>query len=178
MKNLLTTLVFAFYTMVSYGQNALVPDFKNQPMYLSDGKLNKLEKQTVENKAKAKALGLGGASSFILLLGENSPVVLSSTPTFYIKVAEDVDPETVLFLRKVSKANRNGREVEMMRVSAFAAYGAKGKSVKKEDAALGFTKVSDGVYSFTPIQPLESGEYAFLNPNSTEQSLVFAFGVR
>jgi hypothetical protein len=177
MKKIVTTIMLASFTILTFAQLTPVPDFKNQPMALVNGKLEKLEKQTVENKTKAKGMGYGGVSSFILLLGESSPVVLSSNPTFLIKVEADVDPESVIYLRKVSKANKKGREVEMMRLSAFAGYGAKGKSVKKNDSGLDFTKVSDGVFSFTPIKPLEPGEYAFLNPAATQQALVFAFSV-
>src|SRR5665647_1590072 len=113
MKKTTTTLFLAFFALLSFGQLTPVPDFKNQPMALENGKLEKLEKQTVEQKVKAKAMGYGGSSSFILLLGESSPVVLSSNPTFIIKVDADVDPESVIYLRKVAKANKKGRELEM-----------------------------------------------------------------
>lgn len=184
MKKLLSTLFLAIsFATLSFGQLTPVPDFKNQPMLLKDGKLEKLEKQTVEQKMKAKAMGYGGTSSFILLTGCCSPVVTSSTPTFVIKVEADVDPESVIFLRKIEKANKKGREIEMSRISAFAAYGAKGKSVKKNDSGLEFTKISDGVYSFVPVAPLTPGEYAFLNVSQGgamgggSNSLIYAFGV-
>lgn len=183
-KFIITSFLALFIATLSFAQLTPIPDFKNQPMLLKDGKLEKLEKQTVEQKVKAKAMGYGGTSSFIMLTGCCSPVVLDSKPTFVIKVEDDVDPESVIYLRKVAKANKKGRELEMARVSAFAAYGAKGKSVKKNDSGLEFTKISDNVYSCVPIEPLTPGEYAFLNVSQGgaigggSNSLVFAFGVK
>lgn len=173
-------MVSAF--VVSFAQNTLVPDFKNQPMLLQGDKLVKLEKQTSEQKAKMKGMGYGGTSMFIYLIGQNSPVVASSTPTFYIKVEDEVDPESVYYLTKVTKANSKGREIEIMRTSAFAGYGAKGKSTKKDDVACTYEKVEGNVFKFSPNAPLEAGEYAFIavsqGTSGSAQSLVFAFGVK
>jgi hypothetical protein len=181
MKKLIT-LLFICAFVVSFAQDTLVPDFKNQPMLLQGDKLVKLEKQTSEQKAKMKGMGYGGTSMFILLLGEFSPVTASSNPTFYIKVEDDVDPESVYYLTKVTKANSKGREIEIMRTSAFAGYGAKGKSTKKDDVACTYEKVEGNIFKFSPNAPLAAGEYAFISVAQggagSAQSLVFAFGVK
>lgn len=178
----LFTLLFVCAFAVSFAQNNLSPDFKNQPMLLQGEKLVKLEKQTSEQKMKAKAMGWGGASAFIFLIGESSPVAAPSNPTFYIKVDDDVDPESIYYLTKITKANSKGREIEIMRTSAFAGYGAKGKSTKKDDVACTYEKVEGNVFKFSPNAPLEAGEYAFVSVAQggagSAQSLVFAFHVK
>jgi hypothetical protein len=181
MKKILSLLMIVA-TVSVFAQSGLAPDFKNQPMLLQDGRLVKLEKQTSEMKTKAKAMGWGGASNFIFLSGENSPVTVPSNPVFYIKVDDDVDPETVFYLTKVTKFNKNGREIEMMRVSAFAGYGGKGKSTKEGQIACNYEKVEGTVFKFFPLEPLESGEYAFVSVSQgttgSSQSMVYAFGVK
>lgn len=181
LKRILSIIIVAIAGLV-FAQDALAPEFKNTPMLLKNGALVKLEKQTAEQKTKAKGMGYGGVSSFILLVGEKSPIRTSNKPVFYLKVDADIDPETVFYLSKVTKANSKGREVEMSRMSAFAAYGAKGKSTKADDVVCTYTKVSEGVYSLTPNNILAPGEYVFINVSQgsgqgASGSMLYAFGV-
>lgn len=182
-KLILTTLTIVGFLLVFAQQ---IPDFKNQPMLLNeDGSLSKLEKQVSEMKVKAKAMGYGGASSYINLIPANSPVSLSdNTPEFVIKVDDDIDPETVFYLTKCAVNSKN-RQIEMMRTSAFAAYGAGGKSTKKEIVALEYSKIGENVYKMTVTEALEPGEYAFVNASQGSGSagaagstVVFSFGVK
>ncbi len=182
MKNLFLGNLFVALLLSASSVNAQsVPDFKNSPMAVgADGNLLKLEKKSVEIKAKVKAMGYGGMSTFLNIDGKNSPVRLKPNAQFMLKVDVDTDPETVFYLTP-TKEVRNTREVEMNRTSAFAAYGAKGKSVKKDDITLEFSKVSEGVYKLVPSAPLVSGtEYAFVSAAqgaSGQQSVVFLFGI-
>lgn len=182
MKKLTTLLmlVFALGT-VAFAQTPQVPEFKNSPMVIKgDGTLAKLEKQNSEIKTKAKGMGYGGVSTFINIDGKTSPVRVKPNAAFMVKVEADVDPETVFYISPAKEVGKS-REIEMTRVSAFAAYGAKTKSVKKDDIVCTFTKVSDGVYKITPDSPLTPGvEYAFVNATqgaNGSQSTVFCFGV-
>ena len=179
-KNVVAILSFLICS-VAFAQQA-VPDFKNSPMAIgSDGKLIKLEKKSVEIKAKAKAMGYGGISMFLNIDGKNSDVRVSTSSSFIIKVEADVDPETVFYLTPAKIVGKS-REIEMARTSAFAAYGAKGKSVKKDDINFEFEKVTDGVFKMIPSKELApETEYAFVSTiqgSSGQQSIVFLFGTK
>jgi hypothetical protein len=182
MKRMTTVIVLVMAMFGSViAQTTQTPDFKNSPMLIkADGSLVKLEKQNSEIKTKSKNMGYGGTSTFINIDGKNSTVRVSANATFMLKVDADVDPETVFYITPAKEVNKT-REVEMTRVSAYAAYGAKTKSVKKDDISVSFTKVADGVYKITPDAPLTPGmEYAFVNAtqgSSGGQSTVFCFGV-
>jgi hypothetical protein len=172
-------LTYFFNTEVSAQP---IPDFKNQPMLLKDGQLSKLEKQTAEMKVKAKGMGYGGVSNYINLVPANSPVAMGNrSPEFVIKVEDDVDPETVFYLTLCKTTGKN-RQVEMMRMSAFAAYGAGGKSTKKDHVSLTYTKIADNVFKITVDEPLESGEYAFVNSSQGTtggaMTVVYCFAIK
>ena len=179
----LTILFFAILMLGSYATTnaqSLIPDFKNQPYAINGDKLVKLEKQTVEMKVKAKAMGYGGVSNYINMIPNTSPVVLSgSDVSFVIKTDDDVDPETLFYIT-LCKTSKKGRQVEMQRTSAFAGYGAGGKSTKKDQVAYEIEKIQDNVYKIV-VGHLEPGEYAFINTAqgaSGSNSIVYAFGVR
>jgi len=171
----LLTVVFALGTTFAQTQ---IPDFKNSPMLLkSDGSLEKLEKQSSE--LKTKAVPYVGVTRFISILGSKSPVRVKANAQFIIKVDADTDPETVFYVQASKGAGKN-REIDMEKMSAWAGYGAKGKSVKKDQVALSFEKVSDGVYKITPTGLKPGTEYGFVNATqgaSGGQSTVFLFGV-
>jgi hypothetical protein len=161
-----------------------IPDFKNQPMLVkADGSLSKLEKQSAEMKSKAKGMGYGGISTFLNLIGTSSPVSINANDAkFIMKVEDEVDPETLFYLTPCAVKGK-GREVEMARASAFAGYGAKGKSTRKDDIQLEFSKVEKNVYtiSIASATPLVSGkQYAFVSSaqgTSGSATVVFLFGV-
>ncbi|MCO5249727.1 MAG: hypothetical protein M9887_12355 [Chitinophagales bacterium] len=172
-------MLWSYATIVS--AQSLIPDFKNQPYAINGGDhLLKLEKQTVEMKTKAKGMGYGGVSSYINLIPNASPVVLDgSNVNFVIKTDDDVDPETLFYITKC-KTNNKSRQVEMQRTSAFAAYGAGGKSTKKDQVSYEIEKIQDNVYKIV-IGNLEAGEYAFINTAqgaSGSSSIVYAFGIK
>jgi hypothetical protein len=179
MKNVIVAAMVMFFAYAATAQ-VPVPDFKNQPTLLKDGKLEKLEKQSSEVKNKVHGGGYGGTTSDLHLDGPASDVRTSTKPEFVIKVDNDVDPETLYYLTKTLK-NKKGRDIEMAKQSAFAAYGATGKSVKRFHVKLDFEKVSDGVYKIKVAEPLETGEeYAFVSVGqgvNTGNSTIYAFGV-
>jgi hypothetical protein len=157
-----------------------VPDFKNTPMLLKDGKLVKLEKQNSEVKQKVNGAGFGGTSQNVTIDGPSSPVSAPAKAEFVLKVDADADPETIFYLAKCLE-HKKVREVEVGKTSAFAAYGATGKSVKRFHEKLNYEKISDGVYKLKVDEKLEPGEYAFV-PNAGgaagSMSAVYCFSVR
>ncbi len=179
MKNVLLAVV-ALFVAFGVSDQVPVPDFKNQPALLKDGKLVKLEKQSSEIKAKVNGMGYGGTSQMLTIDGGSSPVTAGSKPEFVVKVDADADPETVFYMAKCLE-HKKVREVEVGKTSAFAGYGATGKSVKRFHIKLNFEKVSDGVYKITCDETLEPGEYAFV-PNAGgaagSMSAVYCFAVK
>ncbi|MCB0657841.1 MAG: hypothetical protein KDC57_16965 [Saprospiraceae bacterium] len=179
MNKIIISTLFVLSVMVANSQKPVKPEFKNEPMFFEDGKLIKLETQTAEIKVRAKALGYGGSQMEISVPGGSSPILVSDNPTFYIWVDEGVDPETILILTKTI-FSKNKRNVPMMRVSAFAGYGARGKSMAgKYHVPYEIEKMQNGVYKITPSSELEKDmEYAFYNPEKTnsQQIKIFLFG--
>lgn len=181
------TTLFASVMMLSavtFGQTAQIPDFKNVPMLLkADGSLAKLEKVVAEVKSKTKGFSYGASVvTFINILGEKSPVVIDpADASFIVKMPDaETDPETAWNLTKVIPAKKT-RELELAQSAAAigAAFGAKGKSVKRDDVKLEYEKVEPGVYKFRPVTPLVGGtEYALQNTISgaTSNTTVFCFG--
>ena len=179
MKNVIVAVVAMFFAYAAVAQ-VPVPDFKNAPHLLKDGKLVKLEKQNSEIKGKVNGMGFGGQSQMLTIDGGSSPVSAPAKPEFVLKVDADADPETIFYLAKCLE-HKKVREVEVGKTSAFAAYGATGKSVKRYHEKLIFEKVSDGVYKVRIEEKLEPGEYAFV-PNSGgaagSMSAVYCFAVK
>jgi hypothetical protein len=179
MKN---AILAAVVMLCAYAASAQVPvpDFKNTPTLLKDGKLVKLEKQNSEVKQKVNGMGFGGMSQNVTIDGGSSPVTAPANAEFVIKVDADADPETIFYLAKCLE-HKKVREVEVGKTSAYAAYGATGKSVKRFHEKLTFEKISDGVYKIKVAEKLEAGEYAFV-PNSGgaagSMSAVYCFGVK
>ncbi len=181
MKKAILSLFLVNCSIFAFAQDIPKPEFKNQPMMLSEGELSKLEVQTAEMKMKVKGLGYGGSQQEISVPGGKSPVVALQEPTFVIWVDEGVDPESMIVLTKTEFDSKK-RNIPMMKVSALAAFGARGKSMsEKFHVDFSIEKVGDGVYKITPSGPLETGmEYAFYNPENTQaqQLKIFLFGVR
>lgn len=153
---LLLVVGMAFLSIAAIAQD--LPKFSNQPMLLEDGKLKDLEKQMSEVKMKAKGMGYGGTSSYMSILGRSSTVVTGITPEFVVKMKEvDVDPSTIFILAKCEV--KSNRQIPYMRTSAFAGYGAGGKSVNKDHVQLKFEEygTEPGAYKITTVGQLESG---------------------
>ena len=180
MKKIGSLLVMLLTVGFLVAQDA-VPEFKNQPAALENGKLVKLEKISAEVKQKVNGMGWGGVSQNIQIDGPTSPVKLSNKPEFLLKVDADTDPETVFYLAICLKAKKV-RSIEVAKTSAFAAYGDTGKSAKRFHVGLTYTKVSEGLYKVTVNETLKpEEEYAFVMKNSGASgqiSNVFCFGVK
>ena len=167
-KNLILNLSLLLFCVLIYAQDYPKPDFKNQPMLYSEGKLSSLEKQVAENKIKIKGLGYGGSQQTISVPGPHSSVRVSNTPTFIIWVDEGVDPQSLIVFAKMDFKKKK-RSLPMAKYSAFAAYGATGKSMSgKYHVDYDIKKVEDGVYAITVASELEPKmEYVFYNAEKT-----------
>lgn len=177
-KTLLLLLAAAINFGALMAQTPQVPDFKNSPMVLKkDGSLQKLEKQNSE--IKVKKVPYVGTTMFLSITGGKSDVRVGTDVTFIIKTDPETDPETLFYVQK-SKGGSKNREIDMEKVSNYAAYGAKGKSVKKDQIQLTYDKISPGVYKITPTGLQKGEEYGFVSSAqgaSGGHSTVFLFGV-
>ena len=143
----------------------------------ADGSLEKLEKQNSE--IKVKKVPYVGTTRFISITGAKSPVRVGTDAVFIVKVDAETDPETVFYVQECKGGGKN-REIDMEKISAYASYGAKGKSVKKDQKPLNFEKISAGVYKIIPTGLKAGTEYGFVQSSqgaSGAQSTVFLFGV-
>ncbi|MDR7129918.1 hypothetical protein J2X69_002264 [Algoriphagus sp. 4150] len=181
MKKIILSLLLVNCSFFAFAQDFPKPEFKNQPMLLSDGELSKLEVQTAEIKVKVKGLGYGGSQQEISVPGGKSPVVTPQEPSFVIWVDEGVDPESLIVLTKTEFSSKK-RNIPMLKISALAGFGARGKSMSdKYHVNFDIEKVEAGVYKITPSGPLETNmEYAFYAPTETnaQQIKIYLFGVR
>jgi|ERR1043165_3962811 hypothetical protein len=162
MKKTMLLLIAVVISAGAFAQEPQIPDFKNTPMLLKkDGSLGKLEKANSEIKAKTKGFSYGASVvSFINILGGHSPVKIDPADAqFILKLADaETDPEASLYLTKVIVA-KDTRELELSQSAAAmaSAFGGKGKSVKRDDIKVEYTKVAPGVYKFVPSTPLTPG---------------------
>jgi len=123
--------------------------------------MDKLEKANSEVKSKTKGFSYGASVvQFINILGGHSPVKVDPADASFIVKLQDAetDPEASLYMTKVVVA-KDTRELELAQsaTAMAAAFGGKGKSVKRDDVKLEFTKVAPGVYKFVPETPLTPG---------------------
>jgi hypothetical protein len=157
------------------------PEYLNQVYYIGDSnKLLSLEKEKATMKTKTKLGGFGGSSSSYVMEGSSSPVQFgNSKPSFAVKTeGMMMDPSNVLKLYRFEKKN-NTRE------SMISNSGFRGKNSSNNQGGISFTikKTSTGVFVLSPEEPLEPGEYGFMNMmtptvKGREYSLpVFAFAV-
>lgn len=139
------------------------PEYMNQLYYVEDSnKLVSLEKEKATMKTKTKLGGFGGASSAYVMEGSSSTVKLGkSKPSFAVKIDANMmmmDPSSMLRLYKFDK-KKDTRES----IISKSGFGGKNNSVNTDGISCTIKKTSTGVYIVSPEEPLEPGEYAFLN---------------
>lgn len=170
-KTILTLLTVVTMVGFAAAQDAQVPEFKNNPMYLkADGSLEKLEKQTASIKDKGGSNGFANAYSFgktngsiqyINCTGASSTVTLPTTATFVVKLTDvETDPEGTFVLTEAVVV-KNMREVYIRKDY--------GRNVQEKQIVLKYEKVSPGVYKILPDHLNPGTEYCFV-PNTADAS--------
>lgn len=139
-----------------------------------------LEKNKAKMVTKAKAMGLGGASTNYVIDGEKSPVRLQKkdSTSFIVTLAEGMGEPSVwfgLFKVDVKKGKRSGNFINSKVLVVKS---------KEGDGIIPFTVKSLGnhVFEIIPSEKLEAGEYFFVNKGSSAtyggQAVdAFAFGI-
>lgn len=139
-----------------------------------------LEKNKAKMVTKAKAMGLGGASTNYVIDGDKSPVriPLRDSISFIVSMAEGTGEPSAwfgLFRADVKKGKRSGNYINSKVLVVKS---------KSGDGIIPFTVKSLGnhVYEIIPSEKLEAGEYFFVNKGTAAtyggQAVdAFAFGI-
>lgn len=170
-------LLILFNNAISQNKDIPKPDFADQVMYFDtlNNSLVKLENVKPEYRAKAIALGYGGAKMLISLKGQKSPVRISSNKpqVFLIRLKDpDVDPNTFINFSTFN-SSKIRREAEYMKIITFSG-GAENVNEKQK---IVIEKISDNICAITFKEPLKPGEYTFTYELSTTPINCFAFGI-
>lgn len=133
-----------------------------------------LPRETPEEKAKARALGFGGAKVYLHWPTQTCAVRFNSArlPKFAVRVAStQKDPHEIIKLYKLEVA-KDGRRLSM---ASTGVLGISSKSTTEQNA-VGFSAQVFGKSSLliTPDSPLAPGEYVF---SSTDSQNSYCFGV-
>lgn len=136
--------------------------------------LTPLERQTGSTAIDVKAMGFGGAESYIRVSGDRSPVRLKEgDPADFVVLvsSQNVDPQSAVQLFALDTIDGDRR----LPVARAASMGLSGRVVATESQipirAIRYGKSSLLV---TPLEPLGPGEYAFAGPIA---GVGFCFGV-
>jgi hypothetical protein len=140
----------------------------------TSGDLMPLERQTGSSAIDVKAMGFGGAESYIRVSGDRSPVRFKegdTTDFVVLAASQSADPQALaqLFVLDAIEGDRR------LPVARAASMGISGRSVTTE-SQIQLRAVRYGKSSFlvTPAEPLGPGEYAFAGPVA---GVGFCFGV-
>jgi hypothetical protein len=162
------------------GQDAagslLEPDFIGNFCWRNPttGRLTSLERQTGSSTIKVKAMGFGGAESYIQVPGDHSEVRFKegdATDFVLLVSSQSTDPQSAaqLFVLDVIDGDRR------LPVARAASMGISGRAVATESQlALRATRYGKSSFLLTPAEPLGPGEYAFAGPIT---GVGFCFGV-
>lgn len=138
------------------------------------GHLTPLERQMGASVIDVKAMGFGGAESYVRVDGDRSSVrVKEGDPTDFVVLAssQSIDPQSIAQLFALDVAGGDRR----LPVARAASMGFSGRGVATE-SQIALRAIPYGKSSFllTPLEPLGPGEYAFAGPTP---GVGFCFGV-
>lgn len=138
------------------------------------GELAPLARETGSSAIDIKAMGFGGAETYMRVAGDHSSFRLrEGEPSDFVVLAssQSVDPQSIaqLVVLDVSGGERR------LPVARAASMGLSGRGVLSE-SQIALRAVPYGRSSFllTPVEPLAPGEYAFAGPTP---GVGFSFGV-
>jgi hypothetical protein len=138
------------------------------------GRLTSLERQTGSSTISVKAMGFGGAESYIRVAGDRSPIRFKEgdASDFLLLVSsQNTDPQSVaqLFILDVREGDRR------LPVARATSMGMSGRAVASESQlVLRAARYGKSSFLLTPAEPLGPGEYAFAGPIT---GVGFCFGV-
>jgi len=138
------------------------------------GRLKSLERQTGSSTISVKAMGFGGAESYIRVPGDRSPVRFKegdATDFVLLVSSQNTDPQSVaqLFILDAQEGDRR------LPVARAASMGISGRAVATESQLpLRATRYGKSSFLLTPAEALGPGEYAFAGPIT---GVGFCFGV-
>jgi hypothetical protein len=149
------------------------PEWPGQVMLVSDGKLISLEKQALFSEIRTHGIGgLGGGEKVYFVAGTKSNVIAGTTPEFLVRMEVKSDPATVIGMDMV-QINVKKKLREVVVASQKGALGGKTSTTTEKFVVLKFTKYGEGSIKFSPVSPLEPGEYMITTTASGSNAYLF-----
>lgn len=160
MKRSVALLLFTFCLQLVARSQQSESQTLNHFYYIADSnKLETLEKVEAAMKSKSKLGGFGGTSSAYVMEGSSSSVhIASQQPSFGIFMSSMMDPSQVIRLFRFEKKDKS-------RESVVSKSGPMGKNNNSNFVGINYSvkKNEKGMYIIVPDEPLQPGEYGFIN---------------
>jgi hypothetical protein len=138
-----------------FAQQVPQPDFANVPAYYIEGssELHNLAKENVNMVGKMKA-------AMYEAPGAKSKIRIKATDNYVLLIkAEQIDPSSVMQIKKATITKKNNRQVPMAQASGFFT-----QTVNTSEGAIPYNlkKLDNNVFQIVPESELEPGEYIVL----------------
>lgn len=155
--------------MIPFGLYAQTEiEFINHPYY----KGHPLEKHTAKLSVKVRAMGYGGADSYLQIRGNKSKLNIPNRDSVYFHIKMDGAIIGNLSLYK-SELTNNARRVKYYKQRTFS-----GADVGGDPISYNVSPEGNGIYKIIPSFVLEDGEYMFIIQGlSSGMGDAFPFGV-
>jgi hypothetical protein len=158
-KKIKTALILAGLFLIGFNylfaQNVPQPDFANVPAYYIEGQ-NELKNLAKEN---LNMVGKPGKALYEAS-GASSKVRIKETDNYVLLIkAEQIDPSSVMQIKKATITKKNNRQVPMAQASGFFT-----QTVNTTEGAIPYNlkKLDNNVFQIVPESKLEPGEYIVL----------------
>lgn len=153
-----------------------------QVVVVDNGVAKPMQYLTPQIRTAARALGFGGVAQYASLQGTKATLRTSNKPTFQVAVPNNAQVESYVTLANFEVRKNGTREVLIG--GGYISYSS--GITKDRVVPITSTKAADQskapanftVYDVTPVNPLKSGEYAFVVYSSAVRSVgYFATGL-
>jgi len=138
------------------------PEYASRPYYVEDNELISFEKVKAKIDIKVKALGYGGANTYLTAFGKDSNVKFKkgNIPKIIIKLEGNEEPEDYISILKSekSKSNKDRRRFKQ----ASMALGGKARDVSENEIIFKLKKIKLSVYELEIDDNIDIGEYAII----------------
>jgi hypothetical protein len=157
----------------STDDSQMEPEYSNRPYYLNDNELVSFEKVKAKIDIKVKAMGYGGANTYLTAFGVESSTKFTKgkIPKILIKIEGEDEPEDYISILKSEKRKRKKDRRRFKQASM--ALGGKARDVSENEIDFELKKVSKNIYELIIDETIDFGEYAIIPAsNSNGNSLL------
>ena len=166
--------------LLRFAEAQEIPDieFSHRLYYLKGSTWENFERTTGSVKTKVKALGYGGAESFVQLDGPAKSTLrfpAAAIPIIAIKIDDNTDPSEIIICKRL-EIRKESRIVPIARKTLVT----KLENHKDDVVKVSIKKIKDKIYQVIFDEPLAPGEYSFAaiaDKNSSASPKVSCFGI-